>query len=69
MSYHPVAKPGRKPPPRQFGLIAEEVVAVLPEIVPLDGEGLPYSVNYERLVVLLLAEMRKLRERITVLEG
>ena len=69
VAYDPVIKPGQRQPPRQFGLIAEEVMAALPEVVPLDGEGLPYAVAYDRLVVLLLAEMRKLRDRVATLEA
>lgn len=48
----------------EFGYIAEDVVNVLPEIVPLDIEGLPYSVNYDKIVVLLVEEMRKLKNRV-----
>ena len=44
---------------KQYGLIAEEVDEVLPQIVSRDGEGKPYSVQYEVLPVLLLNEMKK----------
>jgi hypothetical protein len=54
---------------REFGLIAEEVAELLPELVPVDEEGRPYSVNYDRLVVLLIAETKKLKERIEMLEA
>ena len=54
---------------RDFGLIAEEVVTQFPQLVPLDGEGLPYSVNYDKISVLLLEEIKKLRERIEQLEA
>ena len=51
-----------------FGLIAEEVYEVLPELVSLlDGE--PDTVNYNRLPVLLLAEIKKLKTRIETLEN
>jgi hypothetical protein len=47
---------------RDFGYIAEEVAEVLPELVPRDAEGKPYGVNYDRIVVLLVEEVRKLRD-------
>jgi len=40
----------------QYGLIAEEVAAVAPELVAPDLEGRPYSVRYHALPVLLLNE-------------
>ena len=52
-----------------FGLIAEEVLTVVPQLVGLDHENLPMSVDYPLLSVLLLAELKKLRARIEVLEG
>jgi len=54
---------------REFGLIAEEVAEVYPEIVPLDAERRPQAVKYDRLTVLLLAELRKLRDRVAQLEA
>lgn len=57
-----------KDTPREFGLIAEEVQSLFPQIVPLDADGLAFSVNYDRVTVLLVAEMKKLRDRIAVLE-
>jgi hypothetical protein len=48
---------------RDFGLIAEEVNTFYPEIVPKDAEG-PYSVNYDRITVLLLSEIKKLKEQV-----
>ena len=43
-----------------FGLTAEEVHRVLPELVNM-REGKPYSVRYSMLSVLLLNEIKKLR--------
>jgi len=40
----------------QFGLIAEEVEKVAPELVILDANGRPYSVRYEEINVMLLNE-------------
>jgi hypothetical protein len=43
-------------PDRQhFGLVAEEVAEVCPELVTYDADGRPANVQYERLAVLLLA--------------
>ena len=44
---------------RDFGLIAEEVAEVAPELVAYDEEGQPYSVRYHVLPSLLLNEMQK----------
>ena len=44
-----------------WGLTAEEVYEVLPELVNLKN-GKPYSVKYSMLSVLLLNEIKKLRE-------
>ncbi|MBM3248780.1 MAG: tail fiber domain-containing protein [Candidatus Omnitrophica bacterium] len=46
---------------KDFGLIAEEVDKVLPEMVVYDQEGGPDSVKYQQLSVLLLAELKKLK--------
>ncbi len=43
----------------QFGLIAEEVAEVFPELVTLDGEGRAYAVKYRFLPSLLLNELQK----------
>jgi len=43
----------------RYGLIAEEVAEVAPELVALDEEGRPYSVRYHVLPSLLLNEMQK----------
>ena len=50
-------------------MIAEEVVSLIPQLVGVDKEGLPNSVDYPMLSVLLLAELKKLKARIEVLEG
>jgi len=44
---------------RQYGLIAEEVAEVFPEMVVLDGNGQPETVQYHVLPVLLLNEIQK----------
>ena len=43
----------------QYGLIAEEVTKVYPELVAYDTDGQPYSVRYQYLSVMLLNEVQK----------
>jgi hypothetical protein len=52
---------------KQFGLISEEVAEAVPELAIMkDGE--PKNVDYQKLSVLLLAEMQKMNKRIEDLE-
>ena len=52
---------------KQFGLISEEVAESVPELAIMkDGE--PKNVDYQKLSVLLLAEMQKMNKRIKDLE-
>ena len=44
-----------------YGLIAEEVAEVAPNLVINDEEGAPHGVRYEQLVPLLLNELQELR--------
>lgn len=46
--------------PIQFGLIAEEVAEVFPELAVFNADGLPESVKYQDLAPLLLNEVQKL---------
>ena len=43
----------------QFGLVAEEVEKVNPDLVVRDKEGKPYSVRYEQVNAMLLNEFLK----------
>ena len=54
---------------QQIGLIAEEVEQVFPELVVHDKEGLPETVKYHELPVLLLNELKKLAARVAELES
>ena len=61
--------------PQQYGLIAEEVAEVFPELAVRNAEGDVETVHYETLNVLLLNELQQERkenqrqqERIEVLE-
>jgi trimeric autotransporter adhesin len=50
--------------PVQFGLIAEEVAEVLPEVVYRNAEGKVEGVRYDELTPMLLNEMKQLHEQI-----
>ncbi|HOW35345.1 MAG TPA: tail fiber domain-containing protein [Candidatus Omnitrophota bacterium] len=60
-SLRPVSFTWKESSIRDFGLIAEEVDEVLPSLVAYDAQGRPDSVAYDKLPVLLLVEMQKLR--------
>ena len=51
-----------------YGLIAEDVEKVFPELVAYNSDGEPESVKYHDIPVLLLNEVQKLRHRIEELE-
>ena len=46
-----------------IGLIAEEVYTLYPQIVSLDKQGLPFSVRYDQLSVILLQRIKELNIR------
>ena len=43
----------------QFGLVAEDVLKVNPDLVVRDKEGKPYSVRYDQVNAMLLNEFLK----------
>jgi hypothetical protein len=43
----------------QYGLIAEEVADVYPELVAYDNDGQPYTVRYQYITTMLLNEVQK----------
>ena len=47
-----------------IGLIAEEVNEVYPELINYNEEGKPESVKYDGLSVMLLDEVKALRQEI-----
>jgi hypothetical protein len=55
--------------PLEFGLIAEEVAEVFPELVNFDDQGRPESVQYHLLSALLLGEVKRLHERLEAVES
>jgi hypothetical protein len=54
---------------RYYGLIAEQVHEVMPELVVYNEHGEPDAVQYERLAVALVPVVRDLLRRIEILEG
>jgi len=51
------------------GLIAEEVYEIFPELVEVDKEGRPDGVRYQLLSVLLLQELKKIKEELEQLKS
>ena len=52
----------------QFGLVAEDVAKVDPELVARDEQGKPYTVRYEAVNAMLLNEFLKEHQRVKSLE-
>ena len=48
----------------QFGLVAEEVAKVNPELVARDDQGRPYTVRYEAINAMLLNEFLKVHRKV-----
>src|SRR5262249_50043606 len=48
----------------QFGLVAEQVEKVNPDLVARDDQGKPYTVRYEAVNAMLLNEFLKARRQI-----
>jgi trimeric autotransporter adhesin len=53
----------------QFGLVAEEVAKVNPDLVARDEEGKPYTVRYEAINAMLLNEFLKAHATISELKS
>ena len=53
----------------QFGLVAEEVEKVNPDLVARDGDGKPYTVRYEAVNAMLLNEFLKEHRKVEELES
>ena len=49
---------------RQYGLVAEEVAKVAPELVVFNQDGTPETVRYHFVNAMLLNEVQKQRQRI-----
>ena len=57
---------GKPDAPRQFGLIAEEVEQVVPELVVRTKDGQTQAVLYHELPAMLVNELQKQQRRIEV---
>jgi len=53
----------------QFGLVAEEVANVTPDLVTTDEEGKPFTVRYDEVNAMLLNEFLKEHRRVEKLEA
>ena len=53
----------------QFGLVAEDVAKVNPDLVVHDNEGKPYSVRYDAVNVMLLNEFLKQHRRVAAAQS
>ena len=60
--YKPEYEKGPRTP--QYGLIAEEVEQVFPQLVAYDSDGKPYTVRYQYLAPMLLNELQKQYHRV-----
>jgi len=54
---------------QQFGLVAEDVDKINPDLVVRDKEGKPYSVRYEQVNAMLLNEFLKEHHKVEKLEA
>jgi len=52
----------------QFGLVAEEVEKVNPDLIVCDKDGKPYSVRYDQVNAMLLNEFLKEHRKVQELE-
>ncbi len=59
--YKPEVQQGERP--LEYGLIAEEVAEVFPDLVVYDEEGQPFTVKYHVLSSMLVNELKKERAR------
>ena len=53
---------------RQYGLIAEEVAAVYPELVTRNAQGAVESVRYQEVIPLLLNELQHQQQQLATQE-
>jgi trimeric autotransporter adhesin len=55
--------------PEQYGLIAEEVAKVMPELVVYNNQGQPETVAYQTLAPLLLNELQREHRQVSALQA
>jgi hypothetical protein len=53
----------------QFGLVAEDVEKVNPDLIVRDKQGKPYSVRYDQVNAMLLNEFLKEHQKVQKLEA
>lgn len=53
---------------KEIGLIAEEVAAVYPHLVVYNSNNQPDGVRYQKIPILILAEIQKLKDQIASLQ-
>ena len=53
----------------QFGLVAEQVAKVDPDLVARDAEGKPFTVRYDEVNAMLLNEFLKEHRKVEALEA
>lgn len=53
---------------RVNGYIAEDVANIIPEIVFVDSENIPMGIHYDKLVIPIIEEVKKQKEKIEYLE-
>lgn len=54
---------------RQFGLVAEELAKINPDLVVRDADGKPYTVRYDAVNAMLLNEFLKEHRKVEALES
>src|SRR5262249_59812183 len=54
---------------RQFGLVAEELARINPDLVVRDADGKPYTVRYDAVNAMLLNEFLKEHRKVENLES
>jgi len=55
--------------PLQYGLIAEEVAKVYPDLVQYDKQGKPFTIYYHLLTPMMLNELQKAHQEIAALKA
>ena len=69
MKLRPVTFNYKKKDATEYGLIAEEVAELFPDLVVYDKEGKPETIKYHILCSILLNEVQKLEKRVKALES
>lgn len=67
--YKPEFMPGKLNPGEQVGFIAEDVQKIDPRLTPLDKDGLPRGVEYDRITALLTKAIQEQQHEIDALKA